>query len=232
MDTKKYLVIGGSSGIGHSLCQMLADAGHQVIATATGRTDYETINGVEYHQLNVMANDWSLDFIEGAIDGLVYCPGSIDLKPFSRIKPNQFEVDYRLQVVGAVQCIQQALPNLKLSENASIVLFSTVAVQKGYPFHALVSSSKGAVEGLTKALAAELSPTVRVNCIAPSLTNTRMSQRLLNSEEKKQKMDALNPMKRVGEPEDIAAMAEYLLSDKASWVTGQVLAIDGGASVL
>ena len=140
---------------------------------------------------------------------------------------------YQLQLVGAVQCIQKTLPFLKKSESiSSVLLFSTVAVQKGYPFHSIVASSKGAVEGLTRSLAAELAPSIRVNCIAPSLINTRMSARLLNSEQKISKMSSMNPLKRIGEPNDISQMAAFLLSDSSSWITGQVFPVDGGASSL
>lgn len=166
------------------------------------------------------------------IHGLVYCPGSINLKPFDRIKPADFELDYQLQVIGVIKIIQQVLPKMKISLNASIILFSTVAVQTGLPFHTQVAASKGAIEGLTKALAAEFAPKIRVNTIAPSLTNTPLANSLINSE---QKMDAnaqRHPLKRIGTAADIANMAEYLLSEKASWITGQIFHIDGGISAI
>lgn len=166
------------------------------------------------------------------IHGLVYCPGSINLKPFDRIKPADFELDYQLQVIGVIKIIQQVLPKMKISLNASIILFSTVAVQTGLPFHTQVAASKGAIEGLTKALAAEFAPKIRVNTIAPSLTNTPLANSLINSE---QKMDAnaqRHPLKRIGTAADIANMAEYLLSEKASWITGQIFHVDGGISAI
>ena len=166
------------------------------------------------------------------IHGLVYCPGSINLKPFDRIKPADFELDYQLQVIGVIKIIQQVLPKMKISLNASIILFSTVAVQTGLPFHTQVAASKGAIEGLTKALAAEFAPKIRVNTIAPSLTNTPLTNSLINSE---QKMDAnaqRHPLKRIGTAADIANMAEYLLSEKASWITGQIFHVDGGISAI
>jgi NAD(P)-dependent dehydrogenase (short-subunit alcohol dehydrogenase family) len=137
-----------------------------------------------------------------------------------------------LQVLGAVNTIQSILPQLKATKNASIVFFSTVAVQKGFNFHSLVSSSKGAIEGLTRALAAELAPIIRVNAIAPSLTDTPLAKKLLSSDEKKAFHAKQNPLQKIGQPEDIADVAAFLLSDKSSWITGQVLHVDGGTSVI
>ena len=162
----------------------------------------------------------------------MYCPGAISLRPFNRIASEDFLKDYNLQVVGAVKVIQAALLKLKESKNGSIVLFSTVAVQLGLNFHSLVASSKGAIEGLTKALAAELAPTIRVNCIAPSLTNTPLAASLLNSDQKIDANAQRHPLKRVGTPLDIANAVEFLLTDKSSWVTGQILSIDGGMSTI
>jgi NAD(P)-dependent dehydrogenase (short-subunit alcohol dehydrogenase family) len=138
----------------------------------------------------------------------------------------------KIQVVGAVRVIQQVINKLKQSDNASIVLFSTVAVQTGFNFHSLVSASKGAIEGLTKALAAEFAPKVRINCIAPSITDTPLAGNLLNTPEKKEANAQRHPMKRVGEANDIAQVAAFLLSEKASWITGQIFHVDGGMSAL
>ena len=160
----------------------------------------------------------------------MYCPGAISLRPFNRITADDFIKDYNLQVVGAVKIIQNALPKLKESKNASIVLFSTVAVRVGLNFHSLVASSKGAIEGLTKALAAELAPNIRVNCIAPSLTNTPLAASLLNSDQKIEANAQRHPLKRIGTPSDIANAVEFLLNDTSGWVTGQILSIDGGMS--
>jgi NAD(P)-dependent dehydrogenase (short-subunit alcohol dehydrogenase family) len=162
----------------------------------------------------------------------VYCPGSINLRPFERIKPADFEADFKLQVTGAIKVLQLVLPRLKKSANASIVLFSTVAVQSGLPFHTQVSISKGAIEGLTRALAAEYAPKIRVNCIAPSLTDTPLAASLLNTDQKKEANALRHPLKRVGTTEDIANMAAFLLSDKSSWITGQILHVDGGMSAI
>jgi NAD(P)-dependent dehydrogenase (short-subunit alcohol dehydrogenase family) len=225
-----YFIIGGSSGIGQELARQLADAGHSVFATYNTHPPVTTHPRISYHPLNVLEESFTLDFLPEALDGLVYCPGSINLRPFERIKPADFEADYKLQVIGAIRVIQMALPRLKQSEHASIVLFSTVAVQSGLPFHTQVAASKGAIEGLTRALAAEYAPKVRVNCIAPSLTNTPLAAALLNTEQKVEANAQRHPMKRIGTPEDIANMAAFLLSDKSGWITGQIMHVDGGMS--
>jgi len=225
-----YLIIGGSSGIGQQLATQLADSGHSVIATYNTHPPVTTHPQISYHPLNVLEESFALDFLPEALDGLVYCPGTINLRPFERIKPADFEADYKLQVLGAIRVLQMALPRLKQSADASIVLFSTVAVQSGLPFHTQVAASKGAIEGLTRALAAEYAPKVRVNCIAPSLTNTPLAASLLNTEQKLEANAQRHPMKRIGTPEDIANMAEFLLSDKSSWITGQIMHVDGGMS--
>jgi NAD(P)-dependent dehydrogenase (short-subunit alcohol dehydrogenase family) len=166
------------------------------------------------------------------LHGLVYCPGAINLRPFARIQASDFTNDFNLQVGGAVKVLQAALPALKNSGAASIILFSTVAVQLGLNFHTQVAASKGAIEGLTKALSAELSPNIRVNCIAPSLTNTPLAAGLLNTEQKIEANAQRHPLKRVGTVEDIAEMACFLLSEKSSWTTGQILHVDGGMSTI
>ena len=227
---QNYLIIGGSSGIGQQLATQLAIDGNQITATYNKTEPAVENPKIRYHHLNVLDETISIDFLPDELAGLVYCPGSINLRPFERIKPADFEADYKLQVVGAIKLIQIVLPRLKKSENASIVLFSTVAVQSGLPFHTQVAASKGAIEGLTKALAAEFAPKIRVNCIAPSLTNTPLAASLLNTEQKIEANAQRHPLKRIGTTEDIANMAAFLLSQKASWITGQILHVDGGMS--
>jgi len=156
----------------------------------------------------------------------------VNLKPFARVKPEDFVSDFQLQLVGAVKVIQASLPKLKNANSPSIVLFSTVAVQTGFNFHSLVASSKGAVEGFTRALAAEFAPKIRVNCIAPSITDTPLAGSLLNTDEKKEANAQRHPLKKIGKPEDLANLAAFLLSEKSSWITGQVLHVDGGMSSL
>ena len=229
---QNYLIIGGSSGIGQELATQLSKSGYHVIATFNKTEPVAKNPNIQYHYLNVLEEPLSLDFLPDELSGLVYCPGSINLRPFERIRPADFETDYKLQVLGAIKVIQLVLPRLKKSENTSIILFSTVAVQTGLPFHTQVASSKGALEGLTKALAAEYAPKIRVNCIAPSLTDTPLADSLLNTEQKKESNALRHPLKRIGTTEDIANMAAFLLSTKASWITGQILHVDGGISSL
>ena len=224
-----YLVIGGSSGIGLEVTNQLAAAGHHVYATYF-KNKKEGKEQITYYPLDVFREIANLDFVPEAIDGLIYCPGSINLRPFHRISPQDFEQDYHLNVIGAIKIIQAALPKLKNGRHPSIVLFSTIAVQTGLMFHTQVAASKGAVEGLTRALAAELAPRIRVNCIAPSLTDTPLASALLNTVEKKESGAQRHPLKRVGSADDIANMVTFLLSEKAAWITGQVFAVDGGMS--
>lgn len=168
-------------------------------------------------------------FSPEVVDGLVYAPGSINLKPFNRLSVDDFKNDFEINVLGAVKMIQKLLPNLKKSESASVVLFSSVAAKLGMPFHASIAASKNAVEGLTKSLAAEFSAQkIRVNAIAPSLTDTNLASQLLATPEKREASAKRHPLQRVGTAEEIAEMAAFLVSDKSSWITGQVFGIDGG----
>jgi NAD(P)-dependent dehydrogenase (short-subunit alcohol dehydrogenase family) len=223
------LIIGASSGIGSSLAKQLIAEGHQVYGTYNKST--ASADGfVKLQSLNVLDENPDFSFLPDTLDGLVYCPGAVNLKPFARVKPEDFVADFQLQLVGAVKAIQACLTKLKNSTNPSIVLFSTVAMQMGFNFHSLVASSKGAVEGLTRALAAEFAPKIRVNCIAPSITDTPLAGTLLNTEEKKEANALRHPLKKIGKPEDLANLAAFLLSEKSSWITGQVIHADGGMS--
>ena len=227
-----YLIIGASSGIGKKLAEQLSESGHHIFGTYCKNEIHSNNPLIQFHSLNVLDENIVLDFLPETLSGVIYCPGSINLRPFERIKPSDFIDDYNLQVVGAIKTIQNVAPKLKNSENAAIILFSTVAVQTGFPFHTQVSASKGAIEGLTKALAAEYAPKIRVNCIAPSLTNTPLAAYLLNSEQKIEASAQRHPLKRVGKTDDIVNIAEFLLSTKASWITGQIMHVDGGISTL
>ncbi|WP_304234955.1 SDR family NAD(P)-dependent oxidoreductase [Jiulongibacter sediminis] len=225
---KTYLIIGASSGIGKTLAEKLSNQGHKVIATYF---EHKTENqeNLDYHHFDVK-DSGQIDFLPETLDGLVYCPGSINLKPFGRLQAEDYLNDYQLQVVGFVNILNKALPALKKSKSGSILTFSTVAVQSGFPFHAQVSATKGALEGLTRALAAELAPNIRVNAIAPSITDTPLASKLLNSDQKKEANAERHPLKRIGSADDIASMAAFLLSDEATWITGQIHHIDGGIS--
>ena len=226
---KNYLIIGGSSGIGEEITKELSRNGNKVFASYKTNEKNSDIN-LQYFYLDVLNSEQDLSFLPDIIDGFVYCPGAILLKPFARINPEDFIQDYQLQVIGAIKIIQQVLPRLKKSSLASIVFFSTVAVQTGFNFHSVVAASKGAIEGLTKALAAELAPKIRVNCIAPSITNTNLASILLNTEEKIEANAQRHPLKRIGNPIDLANLACFLLSDQSSWITGQIIHADGGMS--
>ena len=227
---KKYLIIGASSGIGKTLAQSLYKAGNQVYATYNENPAESVDSRFQYHRLNVLDDSLSLDFLPDDLDGLAYCPGTIGLRPFSRLKPESFLEDFKLQVLGAIKVIQAALPGLKAGNGGSVVMFSTVAVQVGFNFHSQVAASKGAIEGITRALAAEFAPTIRFNCIAPSLTNTPLADPLLNTEAKIEANAQRHPLKRIGETIDLANAAGFLLSDESSWITGQVIHVDGGMS--
>jgi 3-oxoacyl-[acyl-carrier protein] reductase len=226
---KRIIIVGASSGIGHALASQLAKEGHHIISI--GR---QTPAGfaTEQHITHDVTGNEALPLLEGPIDGLVYCPGSINLRPFKALKQQDFQNDFTINVLGAVKTIQQYLPNLLAAQNASMVLFSTVAVQTGMPYHTSVAAAKGAVEGLGRALAAELAPKVRVNVIAPSLVKTPLAARLTDTEAKIAAAGERHPLKRIGQPEELAALAAFLLSDAASWITGQVLHADGGMSSL
>lgn len=223
----KYVVIGGSQGIGKAIVSKLISDGQEVINLSRNPCDYDGVENIKYDALE--ANEGVLSEISGPVDGLVYCPGSINLKPFNRLLAGDFEKDFQVNVLGAVKAIQGLLPALKASTTSSIVLFSTVAVQTGMGFHASIASSKGAIEGLTRSLAAELANAkIRVNAIAPSLTQTPLANALLNSDEKIEAAGKRHPLGRVGQAHDIANMAVFLLKPENSWITGQILKVDGG----
>lgn len=225
----KYLIIGATSGIGKALTNLLLNEGHEVIGTFRNTPPSE--QKANYYYYDVL-DEVEIDFIPEDLDGLVYCPGSINLQPFKRMRPEAFIDDFKLQVVGAIKIIQAALPALKKSEKASIVLFSTVAVQAGFTFHSQVAVSKGAIEGLCLSLAAEFAPSIRVNAIAPSLTDTPLASKILSSDEKKEANAVRHPLKKIGRAEDIAHTASFLLSENSSWISGQIIHVDGGMSSL
>jgi len=228
---KQYVVAGGSSGIGYQLTKILSEAGNQVTVLSRSKGELDSLSNVKHIEYDVTSEDEPKLDLE-SIDGFAYCPGTINLKPFHGLKMKDFQEDFDVNVKGGVKVLQSILKPLKKGDNPSIVFFSTVAVQQGMPFHSSVAASKGALEGMTRALAAELAPKIRVNCIAPSVTDTPLASRILSSEEKKETSGKRHALERVGTAEEVAKMASYLLSDDAGWMTGQIIGMDGGMSAI
>lgn len=227
---KNILLIGGSYGIGFALAKTLQNTNNVYIACRSN----EGLSGLNVTHIPFDASTDTLDTsnLPEVIDGLVYLPGSINLRPFKGLKIEAFENDLQINFISLVKVIQTVLPNLTASNQSSIVLFSSVAASMGMPFHTSVAASKGAIEGFAKALAAEYAPKIRVNVIAPSLTDTPLADKFLNNDVKKEKSSERHPLKRFGQPEDIAQMANFLLNDNSSWMSGQILHVDGGMSTL
>ncbi|MGB5465424.1 MAG: SDR family oxidoreductase [Sedimenticolaceae bacterium] len=227
---RRVLIVGANSGIGRQLAGRLAGEA-QLWTASRSATSEQDARHLAWDAADA-AVPFPADGLPDALDGLVYCPGSIRLMPFERIGDAAFREDFELNLMGAVRAIRAALPALKAAPQASIVLFSTVAVGTGMPMHAAVAAAKGAVEGLTRSLAAEFAPGIRVNAIAPSLSDTPLAGKLLKTDRQREAAAARHPLERVGQAEDIAAAARFLLSDESSWMTGQVVHVDGGMGAL
>lgn len=227
---KNILLIGGSKGIGRALAQQLQFESNLYVASRSA----EDLADLKLTHIPFDATQDTLDTaaLPAEIHGLVYLPGSINLRPFKGLKPEAFESDLQLNFIGLVKVLQTVLPQLTAAPQSSVVAYSSVAASMGMPFHTSVAAAKGAIEGFAKAFAAEYAPNVRMNVIAPSLTDTPLADKFLNSEEKKEKAALRNPMKKVGTPQDIAQMTAFLLSEQSNWITGQVFAVDGGMSTL
>ncbi|UIJ73551.1 SDR family NAD(P)-dependent oxidoreductase [Aurantimonas sp. HBX-1] len=235
----RYLIVGGQGGVGEAMARRLAASGHDLVLT--GRT----ADGIEPLAAELGAQPVVLDVLDDAgirrladfatepLDGLVYAAGTITLKPFDRLGEDDFLNDFRINALGAAKVIQVLLPGLKAAPGgASVLLFSTVAVDQGFAAHASIAMAKGAVVGLVRSLAAEFAPQIRVNAIAPSLLDTKLGRTVAGSPRMAEAVASLHPIPRLGTTGDIAAMGELLLTEAGAWITGQVIGIDGGRSRL
>ncbi len=223
-----YAIFGGSKGIGYAVAEQLLNEGHTVwVYSRSGTAPSGAISMVWDSETDQQPAD-----LPQELHGVVYAPGSINLKPFRGLKLEDFQKDLSVNFFGAVKALQACLPSLKSAPAASVVLFSTVAVAQGMPFHASIASAKGAIEGLVRSLAAELAPSIRVNAVAPSLVNTPLAARLLSTPEKIEASGKRHPLQRIGESSDIANAVAFLLNPANSWITGQILSVDGGMSSL
>jgi len=230
---KNILIVGASSGIGLSLTTKLAEQNATIYAASRTRAE-SWPSTVQYQKMDVMeSTDVLTPFLPDQLHGLVYSVGNINLKPFSRVSAEDLVEDFKLNVVGAAKVIQQSLKSLKNAGGSSIVLISSVAARTGMSFHASTAASKAALEGFALSLAAELAiQQIRVNVVAPSLTETPLAEKLLNTADKKDSAARRHPMGKIGTVDDISAAIAFLLSDQTNWITGQVIGIDGGFGAL
>ena len=234
--SEKYLIVGATGSIGSNLAEQLNFSGNKVHLVGRDESQLEKLSEKLNSQYTVtdVLDDGFVDKIKSDISdikGLAYCVGSIDLKPLKMATENDFNKCMKLNFYSAVDLIKGYQDNLK-QNNGSIVLFSTVAAQRGFTNHSIIASTKAAIEGLTVSLAAEFAPNIKVNCIAPSITDSKMSQTILKNKLITEGIAKSHPMKRIGKPEDSASMAKFLLTEESSWITGQIFGVDGGKSTL
>ena len=227
---QNILIIGGSSGVGLSLVERLKNR-FNIISTYNNNP-ITSIKNVTYQHYNVLTSDVEELNVPESLNGIVYCPGSINLKPFNRYSEKELLDDIKINVIGFLKILSSYKNKLLNGENPSVVLFSSVAATKGIPFHTQVAFSKGAIESVAKTLAAELAPKIRVNVVAPSLLETPLSAKFLNTETKVENNIKRHPLKKIGEPSDISSVVDFLLSENAKWMTGQIIHVDGGISTL
>ena len=234
----KYLLFGATGSIGSSLAQQLKDSNQEAHLISRNEDELKTLSeklGFSFTVADVLEDGFidqvKSDVSDDSIKGIAYCIGSIDLKPLKRVTEADMNQCMKLNLYSAIEAIQSFQDNLK-KNNGSIVLFSSVAAQKGFTNHTIIASAKAAIEGLTVTLAAELAPSIRVNCIAPSLTDSKISQSMLKSEVVSEALAKAHPLKRLGEGNDSASLAKFLLSEESSWMTGQIIGVDGGRSTL
>ncbi|MBU2920663.1 SDR family oxidoreductase [Winogradskyella psychrotolerans] len=221
---KRLIIIGGSKGIGKAIISSLLSS-YDEIVNISRTSPEDSHSNLKHYDCDILTDELpDLD----AADGLVYCPGSINLKPIQRLSVDDFKNDFDINVIGAVKAIQKYLPALKNGSKSSIVLFSTVAAKLGMPFHASVAASKSAIEGLTKSLGAELAPNIRINAIAPTVTGTELASKLLRNERMIENMNERHPLKKYLQPKEVADMAGFLLSEKAASMSGQIFEMDCG----
>lgn len=227
-----YLVIGGATGIGKRLTEILLEKGNTVyVASRSATESLSEKENLKVYNLDATSADADWSFLPDELAGVAYCAGSINLKPFKRLKAEDFRNDFEINLTGAVNTIQASMASVKKAKG-SFLLFSSVATQRGLTFHASVSAAKGAVEGLTRALSAELAPDIRVNALALSLTDTPLAENLLSTDKKREASNERHPLKRYGKPNDAASLGAFLLSSDAGWITGQVIGVDGGMGTI
>jgi NAD(P)-dependent dehydrogenase (short-subunit alcohol dehydrogenase family) len=236
--SNKYLIFGATGSIGSSLAEQLTDSGHEVHLIARNEAELKPLSeklGCTYSVADVLEENFvervKSDASDLDVKGIAYCVGSIDLKPLKRVTESDLHNCMKLNLYSAIEVIKGFQEELK-KNHGSIVLFSSVAAQKGFTNHTIIASAKAAIEGLTVTLAAEFAPNIRVNCIAPSLTSSKISQSMLKSPVVAEALAKAHPLKRLGDGKDSAAMAKFLISEESSWVTGQIIGVDGGRSQL